>query len=168
MAVKLRCPECRATFLMPGGHWPSMCPECGYDTSIPDDRDEVEIPAFLSGRVRSADETYRQIERGSEERVHLAAQAAGCDPSEMAGLRVTNLHDNPRPGDVAAIEDTAAAKRLGIQDSSQLFQRNEAAAVAADGAAGIVTHNGQVVGRNIEPRAGIRAHTAVTKGLFGR
>ena len=63
MAV-LRCPSCRDTF--PLIHpWPEQCPLCGYDTSIPEDRNEVEIPAFLSPRVKSADATYRQIEQGS-------------------------------------------------------------------------------------------------------
>ena len=156
MAVKLRCPSCRGTFSIAEG-WPTQCELCGYDTSIPQDRDEVEIPAFLSPRVKSADATYRQIEQGSADRAHMAAEVAGCDVSDMAGLKVTNLRDNPRPGDVAAIDDVAAAQRLGIRDAAQLYQPREAAAVASGASAGIVMANGQVVGRGVEPRAGFRA-----------
>jgi hypothetical protein len=75
---------------MPGGAIPDSCPLCGYDTSVPD-RDEIQIPAFLSPRVKNEDALYRRVEAGSEERVHLAAEAAGCDASDMASLKITNL-----------------------------------------------------------------------------
>jgi hypothetical protein len=88
--MRFRCPSCRDVFPMPDGAWPETCPACGYDTSIPD-REEVQLPAFLSPRVASEDRLYRDVERGSEQRVHLAAEAAGCDASDMASLKITNL-----------------------------------------------------------------------------
>ncbi len=88
--MRYRCPDCRGLFPMPGGAILDSCPLCGYDTSVPE-RDEIQLPAFLSPRAKNEDTLYRQVEAGSEERVRLAAEAAGCDASDMAGLKITNM-----------------------------------------------------------------------------
>lgn len=55
--------------------------------------DDVVMPAFLSPKTKANDKVYRDTERGSEVRMHAAAEAAGCDVSEMAGLKITNMND---------------------------------------------------------------------------
>jgi len=60
---------------MPGGAIPDSCPLCGYDTSVPE-RDEIQLPAFLSPRAKNEDTLYRQVEAGSEERVILFPEGA--------------------------------------------------------------------------------------------
>ena len=95
--MRFRCPSCRDLFPMPKGEWPTSCPACGYDTSLPD-TDEIALPAFLSPRAKNEDTLYRQVEAGSEERVRLAAEAAGCDASDMAGLKITNMQTGKGAG----------------------------------------------------------------------
>ena len=95
--MKYKCPECRQLFKMPGGGIPNQCPHCGYDTSVPE-RDEIQLPAFLSPRAKNEDTLYRQVEAASEARVHQAAAAAGCDPADMAGMKITNMQTGKGAG----------------------------------------------------------------------
>ena len=95
MAILLviRCPECTEKFRLPkGDKWPDFCPHCG--TFVGTD------PSFVPDRLnigtskgKAADATFRQIEAASIER----AEAAG-DPN----LKITDMNDNLRAGDVAA------------------------------------------------------------------
>jgi hypothetical protein len=106
MATMLRCPACRVKFPWdPAKGFPEYCPNDACETRIAHDRDDddVVMPAFLSAASKANDTLYRQIEAGSEKRVELAAQAAGVDPSEMAGLKITNLNSTRHANDVAAV-----------------------------------------------------------------
>jgi hypothetical protein len=72
---------------------PKFCPECGAEV----DPEAAPIPSRIaiggSAIARSTDSTYRQLEESS------AARAAELD---APSLKITNLKDNLREGDVAA------------------------------------------------------------------
>lgn len=96
MAFRYRCPQidCRKTFPWESTSDPVACPHCGYSYRKADDPDdEVVMPNIMSAKTKSIEAVARGVMDGSEARVQLAAEAAGCDPSEMAGLKVTNLND---------------------------------------------------------------------------
>lgn len=117
----LRCPGCRDAFPWNKGvDWPRFCPLCGYDTSI-DHMPEVAAPALKTAAItKAADATYRAMEEGSIHRAKVAAEMLGVPEHEMSDLKITNLKDNQREGDVAAIE-TANAVSTMIQSHPQMF-----------------------------------------------
>lgn len=59
-------------------------------------------PATSMLIAKSTDGVYRGMENASHGRSLLAAEHMGVDPSETAHMRITNLRDNLREGDVAA------------------------------------------------------------------
>lgn len=101
----LKCPECRKTFRYdPKDAHPRFCPLCKADIGGDEGDDLViSIPAFLSAKSKATDQVYRDIERSSENNARAAAELAGCDVSEMANMKVTNIRDARKPGQVAAV-----------------------------------------------------------------
>ena len=94
--LKLRCPDCGIVFRVAQEEgFPNFCPSCGTDQRVPD-------PSFVPTQLnigggamaRSVDSTYRQMEDASIARAEMAG-----DPS----LKITNLRDNLREGEVAAM-----------------------------------------------------------------
>lgn len=105
MAVVIRCPACRTKFrwLAETESYPSDCPECGAYVGHDRADDDVVMPNILSFATRCSDGVYKAMEKSSEARVYAAAEQAGCSPSEMSGLKITNLRDNMKPGEIAAM-----------------------------------------------------------------
>lgn len=94
----LRCPDCSMTF-----PWlflerdesdsPAHCPRCGNYMGD----DPQQLPGGFSigtQKGRSVDAVYRDIEASSAARAEMAGDAS---------LKVTNMRDNLREGDVAAM-----------------------------------------------------------------
>ena len=104
MGFKLRCPDCRDTFPWdPKAAWPRFCPMCKSDINNDRDDDDIVMPFVrTSAKTKSIDQFYRTEEKKSEERVNMAAEAAGCSPSEMSDLKLTNLNDR-KDAEIAAI-----------------------------------------------------------------
>lgn len=107
------CPECAGQFtllLTDEDPLPEFCPlpGCGqYVGANPEP-----IPNF--SRVRNAknqtmDNVYRGMEESSYARAQAAADLAGCDVSEMSALKITNMRDNLREGDVSYMAPTTAS-----------------------------------------------------------
>ena len=105
MAFGLKCPECRKVFkYQPLDGHPRYCPLCKADIGGNDGNDDViSIPAFLSARAKATDQVYRDLERTSEANMYKAAEMAGCDASDMANMKVTNIRDARKPGEIAAV-----------------------------------------------------------------
>jgi hypothetical protein len=123
-----KCPECGGKFPWnPTQGYPKACPLCGFDTSIDENATAIVLPAFLSAASKANDKLYRDMERGSEVRAQLAAEAAGVPVSEMSGMKITDLNDR-RDTEIAAkdTEARAAAARLGMQSFDAPFQQNGA------------------------------------------
>jgi len=103
MGYSLRCPSCRGKFPWnPTEGMPDICPLCegkvGHDRAD----DDIVLPFIRSsGRSKTIDNVYRDMERGSEVRAAAAAEMTGAPVSEMASLKITNMRDNQRAGDMA-------------------------------------------------------------------
>lgn len=95
--VKCRCPDCGDTYtvrIKDDSELPNFCPKCGSFVG-PDDPSFVPTQmniGTIKGKV--VDQTYRQVEASSLVRAEMAG-----DPS----LKITNMRDNLREGDVAAM-----------------------------------------------------------------
>lgn len=106
------CPDCENNheqLLMHATDEPDPCPYCG-NAEAP----YIQLPSRSkiggSNIARATDSMYNELEASSIARSHMAAEqmmAAGvpqADAEKAAReIRVTNLHDNLRQGDVAAM-----------------------------------------------------------------
>lgn len=123
MAVKLRCPSCRDTFPWETEKpWPSFCPACGFDVSQPE-REGVQAPAISKAYNRTPDTVYREMEAGSEAQQAHAADLLGVSKSELSSMKITNMRDNLREGDISATSVQQAQKNLSINPDHTLFQQ---------------------------------------------
>jgi hypothetical protein len=102
MGVRLRCPECRETFPWDTNKpWPVHCPICRYDVSLPPG-DEVVMPFIsTSGKTKAADNVYKAMEAGSQVRAEAASEMTGQPVSEFSDLKITNMRDNLKQGEMA-------------------------------------------------------------------
>lgn len=99
------CPDCQHQFrhmhMTKDEPAPDYCPACGnYMGDEP-----VALPSLFSlksTKTKNADATYRAVERGSEIRAEIAAEQHGFDKADMASLRITDMKDYLKPGEVAA------------------------------------------------------------------
>lgn len=170
MAVVIRCPACKTKFrwLAETEGYPSNCPQC--DAYVGHDRadDDVVCPNILSFASRCQDGVYKAMERASEERVYQAAEMAGCDASDMADLKITNLRDNMKQGEIAAMPVVNDLTR----HMDAMRERNPNAhvgfgsdhnSIALEYAAGAASgHIAQGVPGSILPRRGAQVGTALT------
>jgi hypothetical protein len=110
--IKLRCPDCREAFRWPAGaDWPKHCPECGFDVSLPE-RDEVAMPFVRKGATQAAvDNVYKAMEEGAAHRAQVAAEMLGVPAADVADLKLTDMRDNLRQGDIAAPTVTNAVSQ---------------------------------------------------------
>ncbi len=84
---------------------PRFCPLCGFDTEADDDTFTKAITAPHIGKPigKAGDRTYRQMEAQAEERITAAVEMTGQDRADFNDMKITNLQDNLREGDVAAM-----------------------------------------------------------------
>jgi hypothetical protein len=101
MGFSLVCSACRGRTPF-NGSYPRFCCHCGADTAPPVDDGVIACPAFLSAKTKATDKVYRDAEKGSEFRMHAAAEMAGVPASEMADLKITNMNDR-RDAEIAAM-----------------------------------------------------------------
>jgi hypothetical protein len=105
--IRLRCPSCKGEF-----DWfrhpsteepPRFCALCGFDSAGEAMDQAITMPHVRSGHAKnvmdSADQTYRDIETGSAARAMIAEGQTGENAS---GLKITDLNDNMKVGDIAA------------------------------------------------------------------
>ena len=120
--VKLKCPGCWETFKVELNGIPRFCPLCGYDTAEDEAADarrmakmlDEQKPPHYTRQIKSTvDNLYRDTEVASEYRAQVAADEAGVDVSEMASLKVTNMNDSLREGDIAHVEVNKANPSVG-------------------------------------------------------
>lgn len=169
--MKLRCPFCRKAFAWDADKpFPEECLLCGEEIGIPDRGDGgVVMPFIRSARMAATDKTYRDIESGSEERVARAAELTGSTKEDMASLKITNIHDNMKQGDIASMEVAqadAALQRLQASSPIKIGFQPNGAEFSAGIAQGAVALNGKVT-TGIEPNAGARAAQRVARKMQG-
>jgi hypothetical protein len=105
MGFKLKCPSCRGSFAWnPKEGMPDLCALCGEHVGHDTAEDIVFCPAIrTNAKTRAVDDVYRQMEAGSITRAQIAAEMTGAPVSEMSGLKITDMRDNQRQGDIAAV-----------------------------------------------------------------
>lgn len=124
MAVKLKCKYCEKKFVWKAGtdEWPDECPLCHADISIPP-TDEIVMPMMHFGKSKAADQVYRQMEAGAEHRINVASEMTGMPKSDFSELKITNMKDNMRAGESAAIEPKISPEmNQALQTSQNLSQ----------------------------------------------
>lgn len=90
----IRCPTCGGKFSVVSDDMPKFCMLCGAADGADDDFVPTQMNIGGSAIARSVDKMYRDAEASSEVRAEMAG-----DPS----LKITNMRDNLREGDVAAM-----------------------------------------------------------------
>src|SRR6202044_2204961 len=123
----------------------AACPICERSLPVDERPDSAVVhPGVLSLKTKATDKVYRDIERGSEQRVQLAAEATQSSPADMAALAINNLRDNQREGDVAAMAAAAAEQRLAASTPAPVGFTGQAG--YSDGiSSGAISINGQVL-----------------------
>ena len=122
MSFVLRCPTCRDKFPWEKtSKFPKHCPLCG--DAIGSDRpdDDVVMPFIRTAKTKATDQVYRDMERGSETRMHAAAELSGAPASEMAALKITDLSDR-RDSEVAAVPVNNTVTQFMAQNNVGGFQ----------------------------------------------
>lgn len=115
--MKLVCPDCRKKFPWERDTaFPRFCPLCSSDIGTDCADDEIVMPFIRSSQrtaqAQSADDVYRQMEKGSEQRAEMAASQLGVPVSEMSDLKVTDLRSASRPGEIAAVPVNNAVSQM--------------------------------------------------------
>lgn len=116
-----KCPDCAGVFEFlhhpQNEPPPSHCPLCGADVSGAKKkrktRLEVKItkaPAIKGVASRSVDGLYRGMENAAEQRRQEAAALLGVDVRSLSGMKMTNMKDNLREGDMSYMP--AAATKI--------------------------------------------------------
>jgi hypothetical protein len=169
--MKLRCPYCRKAFPWDAAlPFPNSCPlpDCGEEIGIPDRGDNgVVMPFIRSAKMAATDNVYRGIEAGSEVRVDRAAELTGATKEEMSGLKITNMNDSMRAGDIAAKESAdAAMARLQASTKTPVGFIGNGSEYSSGISQGAVNVNGKIT-TGIEPNAGARAASRVQRKMQG-
>jgi len=169
MGFSLRClnPDCRYKFPWdPLQGWPDFCQKCKQ--GMENERDDVVMPFIRSSaRVKAVDQVYRDMEKGSEIRAQQAAELVGASVSDMSALKITDLKDNQRQGDIAAVESEAAMNRIKQFAPKSTIGFAEGGQGFTDGVASGAIKIGDKVYTGIEPAAGARTIQRVQKKMAG-
>jgi hypothetical protein len=104
-----KCPYCSHNFWhdLSLGPEPEVCPICN-NTGEAEPEEIKKIPEGFTGprlsseRAKLVDKSYRQIEEGSNQRAEIA-KSMGLDDDSANAIKITNMRDNLREGDVAAM-----------------------------------------------------------------
>lgn len=126
---RYRCPDCRGTFLWePALQLPDYCPLCGSFVGIDRSGDFTPKAPAIGKPHDSAEAVYRAMEASSIERAKMAAEITGVPESETAHMKMTDMKDNLRVGDVAAITRPNPTSTFMQQNPSAVSQAQIAGA----------------------------------------
>ena len=169
MAIKykLQCPDCGqywSVVLKQGEELPNYCAHCG--AYVGGDPEFVPSKVTISTALgKSADVTYRAMEQASEARAEMAG-----DPS----LKITNIRDNLREGDVAAMPVNNAVTKYADEAHNafgfNMWQGSPQADLARANSGPGRQHNGSKVLSAIQSGKGtpvIPAASKLIKGNWG-
>lgn len=111
------CPDCNGTFSFlhhPNDEPPpDYCPLCGSDVSgkkkkKPRLSRAVTSPAIRGPKTKATDGVYRGLENSAETRRQQAAELLGVPTSRLNGMKLTDMKDNLREGDMSYVPSPAA------------------------------------------------------------
>lgn len=147
------CPSCAGEFSymqhpsdQPAA--PRFCPLCGFDTEaeMVQGIEEIAIPfkpfkrAITAPHVaksigKAADSTYRMMEETANDRIAQAAEMTGLPESDFNDMKITDLKDNLREGDAAAVEPPKSEVSKLMESTPGVFGFQQPAAAAGFAAA---------------------------------
>lgn len=155
MAFVIVCNSCRYRHpWKPTEPRPPECPKCWASFGEERADDDVVMPFIRSAKTSQNDKLYRDMEKGSETRMQIAAEQVGAPVSEMSAMKMTDMNDNQREGDIAA-------KLVPDKGDGQYFQPgSNGAEYMAGNASGAITVNG-VTQTGVVPRAGASAISGI-------
>jgi len=134
---------------------------------MPDRGEGVVMPFIRSAKTSNNDKLYRDMERGSEFRAEKAAELTGASVADMSSLKITDMNDQMRAGDMAAkAEADAAMARLKATTKAPIGFAENGAEFSAGISSGAISVNGQIM-TGIEPNAGARAAQRVARKMQG-
>lgn len=102
MKWNLQCTICGEKFSHRGQELPDECPVCHGYIGV-DGKPEVAAPRISLSANRSPDKMYRDMEKGAEHRINLAAEHTGLPASEFSDMKHTNMLDNRKEGETSFI-----------------------------------------------------------------
>ena len=176
MFCRFQCPDCGGKFRWGFGDEPPLyCPMCSAYVGEEEGAEFVpKAPAIRTAAGQIPDKVFRQMESASIERAEQARVIAGGDRADYSHMHITNMRDNMREGDVAAMPVTnpvqrfmrqhATAAPIGVQGAPTA--EGFAAAAHADG---IFPHAGasaagQVQNFHMQAARAIQAKGEIARG----
>jgi len=171
---RYQCPECGGKF-----RWlmaepaPLFCPLCSAYVGEDEPAEfEPKAPLIAKRGNQVPDAVFRQMEQGSIDRADQAHAMAGGDRADYNNLHITNLKDNLREGEIAAVTPPPNPVQRFMQQHSSAPVGIQSAASAqgyvALAHAGVYPHAGaRAAGRIQEAHAGI-ARSVQALGEQGR
>lgn len=135
--VTYRCPECKGEFDFL--HHPSDEPppeRCELCHEWMGDQPEVSPVIRLNlgtHKGKTPDALFRRMEAASTARAEQAAEMTGASVEEMGAIKMTNMKDNSRPGDMAVLNNvhqaeknlSTASARPAMQSFGQPIQQGQ-------------------------------------------
>lgn len=125
--VTYRCPDCKGNFDFlhhpTDEPPPERCELCG--SYMGDEPQKAPVLRLNFGKEKNKvpDQVYRRMESASVARAEEAAELTGATAAEMSGMKMTNMRDNLREGDVTNISTAdAALKRLSTPTAAPVMQ----------------------------------------------
>lgn len=99
--IIIRCMLCREKFPWDTNDGsPEYCPKCG-DYIGTEGKDDVVMPFISHAKNLGGDRVYKDMEQKSELRAQLASEQTGMSAAEVSHLKITNMNDRQREGDMA-------------------------------------------------------------------
>lgn len=120
---------------------------------------------------KSADGVYRQMEEASKDRAELAAELGGGEAKDYESLKITDLADYLRPGDVAAkIPENPVSRQMANtgQGGFQPVAGMTGAEFAAGTARGAFPRQGEATRQDLVSGHATRARVTEAVGRLGR
>jgi hypothetical protein len=170
------CPDCGRSFRFfhhpPDEPPPNYCPLCG--NYMGDEPELTFIPAspHVAKTIgKTADRVYRMAEETSAANAEAAAAMTGGDASDFSAMKITNMADYLRPGDVAAkMPETPVSKVINGQGQGgfQPFGGMTGAQFAATTGQGAFPHAGEATRAALSAGHSQRARMVEARGNIGR
>ena len=167
---RLKCPGCEKEFNYlqhpsTEPEHPRYCPLCGYDTesdaTVITFQRAVTAPHIAKSIGKAGDMTYRMMEGQAEERITAAAEMTGQPREDFNDMKITNLKDNLREGDIAAMPEPTnpVTQRMAEMQARGLPVGFGAGAQYAAGMAA-AAHSGPDAYAGVKTRSMVRQHHA--------
>lgn len=168
------CPDCLGKFRFM--HHPvdepppNFCPICGSNMTA--EPMFVPLAPHIARTIgKTADNVYRQMEDASRANMEAAAEIAGGDVSDYDAMKITDMADYLRPGDVAAkMRENPVAQHMANtgQGGFQPVNGMTGQQLAAGTTQGVFPHQGEATRLDLVGGHQSRARQVEAAGRLAR